>query len=288
MLLDASSTKTYVLSGKSKVGSTETLGWWDNAVSSIKVGKNARVKLCRYRNCEDERKKPENAVLLVGPYTSKDMGWAADYASTIVVSPFDGVRSPVVSVFGGDDFNCDTATVLKPGNYNSKDLMLNNIDPREIRGFRVPPGLVLQIFDRDFHAGSDGFIQGSSGASGQVDLYAQKNSQQPDQSVASLGRFYRKIQSIKIGKADEIYPVSAGWVRLDGSWDNPLKVLVTQGLSVDTTKVTATTFSASLSLGYKFTKGDPATGSHEFSVEATAGFELQNSISNSITKDTSV
>lgn len=124
------------------------------------------VKLCRYQNCEDEKKKPENAVILVGPYTTKFMGWASDYASTIVVSPYDEVNSPVVSVFGGDEFNCDTATVLKPGNYNSRDLKLNNIDPEEIRGFRVPQGLVLEIFDQDYQAGQSGFIQGSSTPSG--------------------------------------------------------------------------------------------------------------------------
>ncbi|CDW82220.1 UNKNOWN [Stylonychia lemnae] len=288
MILDASSTRTYALKGSQKVGSTETLNWWDNAISSIKVGKKAMVKLCRYQNCEDEKKKPENAVILVGPYATKFMGWASDYASTIVVSPYDEAKSPVVSVFGGDEFNCDTATVLKPGNYNSRDLKLNNIDPEEIRGFRVPQGLVLEIYDQDYQAGQSGFIQGASTPSSQVDLYTQKNSNQPDQSQANLGKFYRKVKSVKIGRADEIYPITARWVPLDSSWGNALKVSVLQGLQLDTTKVSSTTFSASLSLGYKYTKGDPVTGSHEVSVSATAGFELQNSISNSIQKATQV
>ncbi|CDW74079.1 UNKNOWN [Stylonychia lemnae] len=216
------------------------------------------------------------------------MGWASDYASTIVVSPYDEAKSPVVSVFGGDEFNCDTATVLKPGNYNSRDLKLNNIDPEEIRGFRVPQGLVLEIFDQDYQGGVSGFIQGSSTPSSQVDLYAHKKNNQPDQAQANLGKFYRKVQSIKIGRADEIYPITARWVALDSSWGNALKVSVLQGLQIDNTKVSTQTFSASLTLGYKYTTGNPVTGSHEFSVEATVGFQLENSISNSIQKATQV
>ncbi|CDW78667.1 UNKNOWN [Stylonychia lemnae] len=289
MILDASSPRTYALSGNQRIGgSSETLNWWDNAISSIKVGKKAMVKLCRYQNCEDEKKKPENAVILVGPYSTKFMGWSSDYTSTIVLSPYDEANNPVVSVFGGDEFNCDTATVLKPGNYNSRDLKLNNIDPGEIRGFRVPLGLVLQIFDQDYQAGQDGFIQGSSTPSSQVDLYAQKNNNQPDKSQTNLGKFYRKVQSIKIGRANEIYPITARWVTLDSSWGNPLNVSVMQGLKLDTTKVSSTTFSASLSLGYKYTNGNPVTGQQEFSVSATVGFELQNSISSSIKKATQV
>jgi len=166
MILDVTGQKTYPLSGSQKVGSDRTLGWWDNSISSIKVGKRVKVKLCRYQNCKNEKDKPENAVTLVGPYASVDMGWAQDYTSTIVVTPFNEATEPVVSFFGGDYFNCDTGTVLPVGNYNSRQLRLNGIDPYEIRGFKVPAGLVLEIFDNDFQSGKDAYIQGAAGTSG--------------------------------------------------------------------------------------------------------------------------
>jgi hypothetical protein len=50
---------------------------------------------------------------------------------------------------------------------------------------------------------------------------------------------------------------------------------------MDTTKVSSTTFSASLSMGYTYSKG-----AHSVSVEASVGMEIQNSISNSLKKTT--
>jgi hypothetical protein len=166
MVLDVTGPRTLALSGSQKVGSDKHLGWWDNSISSIKVGRRVKVKLCRYQNCVEEKLKPENAITLVGPYSSSFMGWASDYTSTIVVTPFNEATESVVSIFGGDEFNCDTGTVLPVGNYNSRQLRLNGIDPHEIRGFRVPAGLVVEIYDRDFQSGNDAFIQGATGPPG--------------------------------------------------------------------------------------------------------------------------
>ena len=155
------------------------------------------------------------------------MGWAQDYASTIVVEPYNEASQPVVSLFGGDGFGCDTATVLPAGSYNSDQLRKNNIDPTEIRGFRVPPGIVLEIYSEDYQSGPHSFVDGSDLANSQVDLYAHKTNGAPAAGVPGLGKFYRNVLSLKIGKVNEIYPITAHWERLDFSWGNPLKVTIT-------------------------------------------------------------
>ena len=77
-------------------------------------------------------------------------------------------------------------------------------------------------------------------------MFAYKNGNQRDKTLVDLKNFYRNIRSIKIGKANEIYPISAQWVSLSSAWGNDLEVTVTQGLEIDTTKVSTATFSASL------------------------------------------
>jgi hypothetical protein len=70
------------------------------------------------------------------------MGWAGDYASAVLATAYNETSEPAVSLYGSAEFGCDTAGVFFPGSYGESEMKRNHMHPGEVRGLRVPAGLV--------------------------------------------------------------------------------------------------------------------------------------------------
>lgn len=127
---------------------------WNDEITSFRIGKGVRVKLCADSGC---RGGWSSAVELVGPYNQPNFNSNNDWATEVHLFPYSAANEKYVQVFGNGRFDADQAGLFTVGEYYSEDIKNKYIDKGGYGGAAssmiIPEGLAVNIFKEDFCQG---------------------------------------------------------------------------------------------------------------------------------------
>eukprot|EP00347_Sterkiella_histriomuscorum_P000364 403376146 len=203
---------------------------YDRKIQSLRVGKGARVKLCKFENCADEPSSLDktlydnytaNFIEIVGPYSAPFLidgysNWARHVEVNFVdQNPLKAIDPEMfVQAFNNQDQLIGAAGAFPDGEYSSTDILqrFNSSNTAlDINYLIVQEGAVATIYSNEYLSGDGWKIYGPT----KVNIQDEKRQQN------------FKVKSIKV---EMIYATIYGkWERVTSSNTGPLITTIQRG-----------------------------------------------------------
>ncbi len=126
----------------------------NDCISSFKIGKNVRARLCQNTNCAGEDSRWDSAIDIVGPYTVNQLEDINDWISHIKLFPYNPDEEIFVQAFSLPEYGVGHAGLFPLGNFSSPDILKKHLNlpgnHGSISGMVVPNGYVAIIYDKDY------------------------------------------------------------------------------------------------------------------------------------------
>eukprot|EP00347_Sterkiella_histriomuscorum_P018154 403346588 len=192
---------------------------FNDDMSSFQIGEGVRVKICKDAGCESEDHW-DKAIEVLGPYNTATMqDGINDWASHIVLYPYDPKTDLYVQGFSRERYESGHAGLFAEGQYTSDDIKRHHLDKGGYGGaltsIVVPEGLIVTLFSQDYYGGNRVTIQGPKSydmANGDIpEWYRQTRSMQVIKKIHTNIDVLTQWERVSSGSGSLSHSIEKGW-----------------------------------------------------------------------------